>query len=516
MRRNSEVRCPGVRASSPAVSTRCSALRFSPVQERLATPAGLAAALVLVGCVGLLGVVLGSGARSRFRVVVILTMVGVGVAAASVFVGAAIAEPDVHQAGPPTSLTWLVKLGLVLGLFFVFAGLVQRNSWTGIAFFAVGYSALAVLLWPWLSTFPWTEPTIRVLVTWWGWSTVILSLVAIVLWIAVKFRSLDWRFALAAGLTSVLAVSSLLVFLIGVLPVSSGSPERWKLLARVVGAVGLAAVAGFVLKSFGDVARYLDPSPTNVEAIERIRSGGVLLLDRLHKSTNQYRRIVVVGHSMGSLVAYDMVCAYWAQVNRTVEVPAPNEPGQGMYDNLEDKGLSLWGCHSLGRHSPPRDAPHEKSGGWTNWPPSTVSTSDSAEDRRLSAYRGFQDEVFAALSTSQAGKWRISDLVTMAFPYTHADYLIARNSEELRELQRQRRHSTCPPQPQTIENRYRYQAERETTWRFHHTAVFAPTRWTNTYFWSDIVGGPATPLWGPGIEDVRLQTGGMFFFETAR
>ncbi len=47
-----------------------------------------------------------------------------------------------------------------------------------------------------------------------------------------------------------------------------------------------------------DAARYLNPTPDNIEQRNKIRKEGIELLDSLHKS-KKYSRIVIVGHSLG-------------------------------------------------------------------------------------------------------------------------------------------------------------------------------------------------------------------------
>src|SRR5215218_11501791 len=63
---------------------------------------------------------------------------------------------------------------------------------------------------------------------------------------------------------------------------------------------------GFVLRSIvGDAARYLDPEPDNVQRRHEIRHAGVELLKTLH--TRGYDRIIIVGHSLGAVIGYDIL-----------------------------------------------------------------------------------------------------------------------------------------------------------------------------------------------------------------
>ena len=92
-------------------------------------------------------------------------------------------------------------------------------------------------------------------------------------------------------------------------------PFRW--LAPVPGWIlaGIVAVLGYfahtwVVASFGRVVRYTRALPDNIASRKAIRERGLKLLDDLHRA--EYDRIIVVGHSLGALLAYDLVSYYWA------------------------------------------------------------------------------------------------------------------------------------------------------------------------------------------------------------
>ena len=84
--------------------------------------------------------------------------------------------------------------------------------------------------------------------------------------------------------------------------------------ALVVGVVDLVG-----LRFVGDAARYLSSSPSNIKMRQEIRSEGVQLLRKLHEQG--YGRIVVVGHSLGSVIAYDILKNPLGRVQRTVRIP---------------------------------------------------------------------------------------------------------------------------------------------------------------------------------------------------
>src|SRR5688572_10743111 len=81
-----------------------------------------------------------------------------------------------------------------------------------------------------------------------------------------------------------------------------------------VGGVVLSGLLGYTVKQvIGDAARYLDAAPSNIERRQAIRAKGVEILKKLHES--EYRRIIIVGHSLGSVIGYDILTYAWADFN---------------------------------------------------------------------------------------------------------------------------------------------------------------------------------------------------------
>jgi hypothetical protein len=106
------------------------------------------------------------------------------------------------------------------------------------------------------------------------------------------------------------------------------------------GAASLVLAGGLVWKGFsmlgrfvlldvvGDAARYLDVHPSNVARRYDILRGGVNMLRKLHETHDElrgqvryrYGRVVLVGHSLGSVIAYEIIKHYWAEVNGRLKV----------------------------------------------------------------------------------------------------------------------------------------------------------------------------------------------------
>jgi hypothetical protein len=251
------------------------------------------------------------------------------------------------------------------------------------------------------------------------------------------------------------------------------------LLSTVAGFV----VSGLVVNYVGDAARYLNPRPPNIKMRRKIRQKGVELLRNLHDPKYGYDRIVIAGHSLGSVIAYDIIRHLWPQYNQ--RDGNPQDTDMTELTALESAGKSL----------------------------RTKPLSDSVEDFRNLQLKLWQKEL------SLKNKWRVTDLVTIGSPLAHAALLLAGKRSDLEERQQERELPTCPPVPDDGE--YGYDPAPQTRGRekndrkkyvLHHAAVFACTRWTNLYFpaswgfFGDLVGGPLREIFGPGIRDVPVDS----------
>ena len=89
--------------------------------------------------------------------------------------------------------------------------------------------------------------------------------------------------------------------------------------------VGVGIALQFTALSYlGDAARYLSANPQNVAVRDSIRTEGVELLRALHK--RGYDRIVVVGHSLGSVIAYDIIGYLWHEHHDQLVKVSANDP----------------------------------------------------------------------------------------------------------------------------------------------------------------------------------------------
>jgi len=251
--------------------------------------------------------------------------------------------------------------------------------------------------------------------------------------------------------------------------------------------VGGSAVALF-LRVAGDAARYLHVAPDNIEVRRHIRQAGLALLHRLHDS-GEYDRIILVGHSLGSVIGYDLLTHHWARVHQ--------HPGGTGTSSFEEK-FALEKLESL----------------------AALARADPARFD-TDAYQRAQSDYFAILRR-RGHPWLVTDFVTLGSPLAHASYLLARGDDELRRKIAERELPACPPALENLGGESRFSYPVDELRAPHHAAVFAATRWTNLYFpcrrifWGDVIGGPVAPAFGPGVKDIPVETPvrGDFFSHT--
>ena len=128
-------------------------------------------------------------------------------------------------------------------------------------------------------------------------------------------------------------------------PQEAASESIWdNPLVQALLILAFGAVVGWLVMHFGDVLRYLDPSPDNHKVREDLVSSGAALVKKLHHDTSRkerfiYDRIVVLGHSMGTSVAYDILVRCWQDMH--ADLPGSSEPA-GARSQLESKIADLY------------------------------------------------------------------------------------------------------------------------------------------------------------------------------
>ena len=278
---------------------------------------------------------------------------------------------------------------------------------------------------------------------------------------------------------------------------------------------------GFVLDVIGDVARYLDVAPKNVARRYDILRGGLALLRNLHDARDErgdkvmyrYGRVILVGHSLGSVIAYDLLRHYWAEVNGRINVehidlkmvegfypagsPPPQPPSEPYQKDFRSAQTGVWRAIA---ERVPSGRPLEKRRLWHDVQGGAKAPCAEAATEPPDGWR--------------PARWLVSDLITLGSPLAHAPVLLADgidgkdglgNKIRLREL------PTCPPDRSRHLNPGRFtvdlsaEADRFDHYPIlHHAAHFAVTRWTNFWCPRDFIGGPLHSYFGPGICDERL------------
>lgn len=252
----------------------------------------------------------------------------------------------------------------------------------------------------------------------------------------------------------------------------------------------LWALDRFVVPYFGDVAAYVRAEAGTVEKRAKVRERGLELLRSLSKD-DQVDRIVLVAHSLGSIIAYDLLQILWAEFRpRAMEKVKHGDLFQAV--RAVDDFAVL-----------PADT-------GTAWSPDTRERFRKAQWRLYEELRGFKpDETIE-------GTWKISDFVTLGSPLTHAEFLITHNQHEWRRGVDERLFAICPAQSDSnMTRRVHYESGRNRqtdrpTFAIHHGAAFAATRWTNIYdignliTTGDPISGSMRENFGQGVEEIQV------------
>jgi len=261
-------------------------------------------------------------------------------------------------------------------------------------------------------------------------------------------------------------------------------------------------IASFLVQAIfipyvGDAARYLNSAPANVAVRQKIREKGIELIDSLHENED-YDRIIIVGHSLGSVIALDIINHAWGKLLRKDMITA-HKKGSNTYSLLEtlnDKAKALKSLPNIhfNARKEYRDAQR--------------------------AYSKSLAKINIKIKNKQKSLWQISDLITLGSPLTNAQILLAKSPNDFIQKQVQREIPKNPPVGEKANNGNFYWKPNKSSHIPHHGAVFAPVVWTNIYFkncliiFGDIIGGPLRHIFGHGVIDVSLKIGAPKFRHT--
>lgn len=278
---------------------------------------------------------------------------------------------------------------------------------------------------------------------------------------------------------------------------------RWLIL-------GVAAAAGALLHKlatayFGRVVRYTRADPDNIAARAAVRERGLKLLRALHEG-DTYSRVILVSHSLGTILAHDLLSYFWAERSKARTILETGDEFAALCA-IESAAASIEEGGTPDEMAAYRDA--------------------QAQMRRLLAARPVSD-------AEPDRRWLISDFVTFGSPLTHAEFLIASSEEDLEERKRAREFPSAPPyreavdpavfaaaaaakmvpagsNPQTTRLVAFPDLESPQRWTLHHAAPFAVVHWTNVYdpsfavLFGDLISGPLAPSLGRAIVDIDLR-----------
>jgi hypothetical protein len=217
----------------------------------------------------------------------------------------------------------------------------------------------------------------------------------------------------------------------------------------------------------------------------------------------QYGRIVLVGHSLGSVIAYDIIKHYWADVNGKLKI-------EGRTAELL-KAVAGYDPPPMAEFAPPyghKDRDRFRRAQANAW--SSINEPTSPEKK-------------LARTKFPQPRWLVSDLVTLGSPLAYARLLLADDPPDLDDKVRLRELPTCPPDRSTTANKgyYTVQLSAEAVSMddypiIHHAAPFAITRWTNFHLKNDPIGYCLGDVLGKGIRDISIDRGpGMFKAHTS-
>ena len=284
-----------------------------------------------------------------------------------------------------------------------------------------------------------------------------------------------------------------------------GSLAFWASAAAILSGWALHAI---ITPFAGDVVRYIRAKPSTVERRRLVRERGLGLLEALHKKRLDgssletftqaetenpplYDRIVLVGHSLGTIIAYDILQLFWEKYG-----PTHHQDWNPEDDGVQD---ALKACDAY------------------------VKDFSARPGDRFDA-EGFakaQAALYAVLNKQKLG-WRISDFITLGSPLAHAEFLLVDSAEAMKQAAEERRFATAPPHPDPLRDGSMLFSRSGMPFLDgdktkpdplfpHFAAQFAAVKWTNLFDESpnpllgDLISGSLAKDFGPGIEEHQVS-----------
>jgi hypothetical protein len=253
-------------------------------------------------------------------------------------------------------------------------------------------------------------------------------------------------------------------------------------------------------QTIGDAVKYLTPSPQNIDSRYKIKQKGVSLLKRLHEKKDRngnplYSRIVIVGHSLGSVVGYDIITNLWHDY---IYCYAP-EKAPVLQPKLDEMTTLLIQYHQ----------------------------NKNSQEFPLEAYNQLQHSLFKEIKSLE-NPWLISDFITIGSPLCHGAYIMGKDEAE---FERKTNYRELPLNPSKIEVKLKNEEivkdyknaisyidtlpDKEGNAIkmriINHSSQFSFIRWSNIYFTNDYVGGDLKNYFGEGIKNYCFAPKGSVF-----
>lgn len=241
----------------------------------------------------------------------------------------------------------------------------------------------------------------------------------------------------------------------------------------------------------GDAARYLRVHVDNIHQREQIRKQGIELLKALHK-TEDYDRIILVGHSLGSVIAYDIITYLWIEFNKSIHL--------GQEEKFKENPDNDWNCSIGGVSSTSKELKNIAK--WSHKAELGDFTPEDAIELQKDQSKLWQKIQYERKS------WLITDLVTIGSPLTHAKLLMADSLKDFKLRIAEREYPMSPP---TLDGADLTYPSGSGSSFLHHATPFAVTRWSNIYYKGDFIGGQLARNFGPGIVDIETSYAGSTF-----
>ena len=284
----------------------------------------------------------------------------------------------------------------------------------------------------------------------------------------------------------------------------------WQL-TILTGALGLVATS-FIVPYFGRVVRYTRAKPDNIAARKNIRERGLALLSELHQK--EYERIIVVGHSLGSILAYDLISYFWAEHQAARVVTT----GSAEFMTLLDIETAL----------------HQIETALREIETSRRRSQDRFLQPAVAAFHAAQTKFGHLLRTRNDAdrRWLITDFVTLGSPLTHAEFLMASSKPGSRaSVNSEREYPTIAAayasgsipsylsrSPERPAFRFTEPGRKLLAFPFggnhgssitprHMPRCAGPISTTPPFLvaFGDLISGPLAPVFGPAIIDVKSE-----------